>query len=110
MAGPGLTALTMADLDNVTLTINVPGLQLGQIALGQALDVHVDAYADRAFPGLVTHISDQAEFTPRNVRSPDQRAQRVYAVKIKIANPDHALKPAGGGDQEIRGAGCKRQS
>jgi multidrug resistance efflux pump len=93
MAGPGLTALTLADLDNVTLTIYVPGLQLGQIALGQALNVHVDAYTDRAFPGVVTHISDQAEFTPRNVRSPDQRAQRVYAVKVKIANPDHALKP-----------------
>ncbi len=93
MAGPGLTALTLADLDNVTLTIYVPGLELGQVELGQALNVHVDAYTDRAFPGVVTHISDQAEFTPRNVRSPDQRAQRVYAVKIKIANPDHALKP-----------------
>jgi len=93
MAGPGVIALTLADLDSVTLTIYVPGLQLGQIALGQALDVYVDAYAERAFPGVVTHISDQAEFTPRNVRSPDQRAQRVYAVKIKIANPDHALKP-----------------
>ena len=93
MAGPGVTALTLADLDSVTLTIYVPGLQLGQIALGQSLDVRVDAYADRAFPGVVTHISDQAEFTPRNVRSPDQRAQRVYAVKVKIANPDHALKP-----------------
>ena len=93
IAGPGVIALTLADLDSVTLTIYVPGLQLGQIALGQALDVYVDAYAERAFPGVVTHISDQAEFTPRNVRSPDQRAQRVYAVKIKIANPDHALKP-----------------
>jgi len=93
MAAPNVTALTLADLDSVTLTIFVAGSRLGEISLGQSFDVRVDAYAERAFPGVVTTISDQAEFTPRNVRSPDQRAKLVYAVKLKIANPDHALKP-----------------
>jgi len=93
MAAPNMVALTLADLDSVTLTIYVPGSQLGEIGLGQTFNVRVDAFADRVFLGVVTRISDQAEFTPRNVRSPDQRATLVYAVKLKLANPDHALKP-----------------
>jgi multidrug resistance efflux pump len=93
MAAPGVTAMTLADLDNVTLTIYVPGGRLGEVALGQEIDVRVDAFSDRAFPGFVVHISDKAEYTPRSVRTPDQRASLVYAVKLKIANQDHALKP-----------------
>jgi HlyD family secretion protein len=93
MAAPGITAMTLADLDHVTLTIYVPGSRLGEVTLGQKFDVRVDAFTDRAFPGVVVHISDKAEYTPRSVRTPDQRASLVYAVKIKIANPDHALKP-----------------
>jgi membrane fusion protein YbhG len=93
MAAPGITALTLADLDHVTLTIYLPGKQLGQVTLGQTIDVYVDAFPNRAFPGAIVYISDQAEYTPRNVRTPDQRAMLVYAVKIRLANPDHTLKP-----------------
>ena len=89
----GVIALTLADLDNVTLTIYVPGGKLGELALGQTFNVRVDAFPDRAFPGTVIHIADKAEYTPRNVRPPEQRATLVYAVKLKIANPDHVLKP-----------------
>jgi len=105
MAAPGVTALTLADLDSVTLTIYVPGGKLGEVTLGQTLDVRVDAFPDRAFPGVITHIADKAEYTPRNVRPPDQRANLVYGVKIKIANPDHVLKP--GIPAEVQVAGGK---
>ena len=50
-------------------------------------------FPDRAFDGAIVRSSDQAEYTPRNVRTSDERTKLVYAVKIKIANPDHALKP-----------------
>jgi tetratricopeptide (TPR) repeat protein len=93
MAAPGMTAMTVADLDTVTLTIYVPGKRLGEVALGQQMDVRVDAFSDRVFPGVVIHISDKAEYTPRSVRTPEERTSLVYAVKLKIANPDHALKP-----------------
>jgi HlyD family secretion protein len=93
LAVPAITALTLADLDSVTLTIYVPGNRLGEVTLGQQLDVSVDAFPDRAYPGVVTYISDKAEYTPRSVRTPDQRASLVYAVKCKIANADHTLKP-----------------
>lgn len=101
LAVPAIPALTLADLDNVTLTIYVPGKQLGQITLGQSLSVRVDAFADRTFEGVVVYMSDQAEFTPRSVRTAEERATLVYAVKLRIANPDHLLKP--GMQAEARG-------
>jgi HlyD family secretion protein len=90
---PGVTVMTLTDLDDVTLTIYLPGKLLGQVSLGQAVDVYVDAFPNRAFSGVIVRVSDQAEYTPRNVRTPDQRATLVYGVKIKLANPDHTLKP-----------------
>ena len=93
LAAPGITALTLANLDQVTLTIYVPGSDLGQVALGQSIKVRVDAFTDRIFPGIVVFISDKAEYTPRSVRIPSDRVKMVYAVKIKISNTDHTLKP-----------------
>lgn len=93
MAAPNIAALTLANLADVTLTIYVPGGDLGRVAIGQSIEVRVDAFADRTFTGAIVQISDQAEYTPRNVRTSDERTKLVYAVKITIANSDHALKP-----------------
>jgi HlyD family secretion protein len=101
LAAPALTALKLADLDQVHLTIYVPGGELGQFSIGQAINARVDAFPDRVFPGTIVSISDTAEYTPRNVRTPDERMKLVYAVKIKIANPDHVLKPGLQAEAEV---------
>ena len=101
LAAPGLIALKLADLDRVTLTIFVPGGAIGQFSIGQPLNVRVDAFPDRIFPGSIVAISDQAEFTPRSVRTPDERTKLVYAVKIKLDNPDHVLKPGLQAEAEV---------
>jgi multidrug resistance efflux pump len=93
VALPGAPLLTLADLDALTLTIYVREDQLGQVQLGQAASVTVDAYPDRVFSGAVDFISSQAEFTPKNVQTQEERANMVFAVKIRLPNPDHALKP-----------------
>ncbi len=93
LAAPGFTALQLAELDQVHLTIFVPGGEIGQFSIGQVINVRVDAFPDRLFPGSIVSISDTAEYTPRSVRTPNERVKLVYAVKIKIANPDHLLKP-----------------
>jgi multidrug efflux pump subunit AcrA (membrane-fusion protein) len=103
LAAPGITALTLANLDQVTLTIYVPGSDLGQVALEQSMKVRVDAFADRIFPGTIVFISDKAEYTPRSVRIPSDRVKMVYAVKIKIANADHALKPGMQAEAQLGG-------
>lgn len=92
LAVPGAPLLTLADLDNVTLTVYVPEDQLGRVQLGQRASVTVDAYPDRTFLGEVTFIATQGEFTPRNVQTREERVNVVFAVKISLPNADHALK------------------
>jgi len=102
LAAPALTALQIAELDQVHLTIFVPGGELGQFSIGQPINVRVDAFPDRVFPGSIVLIGDTAEYTPRNVRTPNERMKLVYAVKIKIDNPDHVLKPGLQAEAEVK--------
>lgn len=92
LAAPGAPLFTIADLDEVTLTVYVPEAELGKVSLGQAADVTVDSY-DQLFPGEVSYIASQAEFTPRNVQTQEERVHMVFAVKIRLDNPDQLLKP-----------------
>jgi HlyD family secretion protein len=93
VAAPGAALLTIANLDEVRLVVYVPTDRLGQVRLGQEVRVTVDAYPGRAFQGEVSYISPQAEFTPKNVQTQAERVQTVFAVRIRLPNPDHALKP-----------------
>lgn len=93
LAAPGGTMLTLGDLDEVTLTIYVPANRLGQVFIGQAIEVRVDGFPDRIFEGAVVAIADKAEFTPRNVQTPEERVNMVFAVDVQIPNPDHDLRP-----------------
>lgn len=93
LAEPGRPLLTIADLSEVTLTVYVPETQIGLVKLGQRAVVTVDSYPGRGFPGRVTYIADQAEFTPRNVQTKEERVNIVFAVKITLPNPEGRLKP-----------------
>ena len=93
VALPGTPLMTLADLDSVTLTVYVPEDQLGRVQLGQPVSVTVDAYPDRTFQGAVTLVASQAEFTPKNVQTREERVNMVFAVKVELPNSDHALKP-----------------
>jgi HlyD family secretion protein len=93
IAEPGASLLTVTQLDPVRLTIYVPEVRLGQIKLGDEIGIQVDSFPGRVFKGKVIFIASQAEFTPRNVETKDQRVNTVFAVKLQIVNPDSALKP-----------------
>jgi len=93
LAMPGSTLLEIADLDEVTLTVYVPQNRLGQVQVGQEVEVSVDSFPGRVFVGRVTHIAEEAEFTPRNVQTQEERVHLVFAVEITLPNPDHVLKP-----------------
>ena len=93
VAARGATVATVADLTQVKLTVYVPETQIGHVSLGQAVQVSVDSFAERTFKGTVTHISDTAEFTPRNVATQEERVNLVFAVEISMGNQDGALKP-----------------
>ncbi len=92
-ATPGVPLLTLANLDQVTLVLYIPEGQIGRVRTGQRVEVRVDSFPDRVFVGRVATIAGEAEFTPRNVQTEEERARLVFAVKVVIPNPDHALKP-----------------
>jgi HlyD family secretion protein len=89
----GTTLLTVADLDEVRLTIYVPQDELDRVFIGQEVDVRVDSFPGRSFPGIVSSIAQQAEFTPKNVQTEKQRVNMVFAVRVRVPNPGHLLKP-----------------
>ncbi len=90
---PGAAALSMGDLRQLTITVYVPEDRYGQIHLGQAAVVSVDSFAGVKFEAQVTTISDQAEFTPRNVQTVEGRSSTVYAIKLSVTDPQGKLKP-----------------
>lgn len=93
LAAPGAVLMTVADLDQVTLQIFVPTDRIGYVHLGQRAIVTVDSFRGRAFEGRVVYIADRAEFTPKNVQTQEDRVQTVFAVKLRLDNPEHLLKP-----------------
>jgi len=93
LAAPAATILTVADLSVVTLEVYVPENRVGEVQLGQSVQVTLDAFPDHSFEGQVMHISDEPEFTPRNVATAEERLNTFYAVRIHLENPDLLLKP-----------------
>lgn len=89
----GGTVLTLGRLDELTITVYVPEDRVGEVALGQAASVTVDSFPGNTFSATVTYISDQAEFTPRNVQTVEGRKNTVFAVKLKLADTTGSLKP-----------------
>jgi HlyD family secretion protein len=85
--------LTIGQIDSLSIVVYVPESQYGQISLGQTAQVKVDSFPGETFTATVTHIADQAEFTPRNVQTSEERATTVYAVKLSIDNAAGKLKP-----------------
>jgi multidrug resistance efflux pump len=102
MAAAGATLMTIANLDEVTLTIYIPEDEIGKVKVGQVVEVSVDSFPGRAFEGQVNYIASEAEFTPKNVQTKKERVNMVFAVKVKIPNPKHELKPGMPADAVIK--------
>jgi HlyD family secretion protein len=90
--GVGSALARIANLDQMDLMIYVPETELPRVAVGQTAHITVDAFKDRTFEGRVVYISPTAEFTPKNIQTKDERTKLMFGVKIRVANPDGALK------------------
>ncbi len=89
----GAPVVTIGDLDRVWMRGFVDESDLGRIRLGQRVAVTTDTFPGKSYEGVVTFISDQAEFTPKSVQTEKERVKLVYRVKIEIPNSTHELKP-----------------
>jgi len=101
IAGMMSSLFQVADLSSVDLVIYVPETELGKVQLGQKAEITVDTYPDKFFNGRVIYISPQAEFTPKNIQTQEERTKLVFAVKIKIDNPEFELKDGMPADASI---------
>ena len=104
-AGEVVTAnkpiLLLGDLDHPWIKVYVSETAVGKIRLGAASRIFVDSFPGQPFRGTVTWISDQAEFTPKNVQTAEERVNLVYAVKITIQNAQRKLKAGMPADAEL---------
>jgi len=78
----------IANMDTLTLKAYITGDQLPKIKLGQPVTVHTDAGEgkQRTYEGTLTYIADKAEFTPKTIQTKSERANLVYAIKVKVKN------------------------
>lgn len=102
MIAAGTPAVTIADLSNIWLKIYIPEPQLGRVKLGQTAEITTDSYPGKIYRGKVTFISSEAEFTPKNVQTREERVKLVFAVKIAVDNPNQELKPGMPADARIK--------
>ncbi len=93
MVEPGTPIVTLGDLSRPWVNVYVGERDLGKVRLGMAAQVTVDSFPDKPFNGKVTFIAERAEFTPKNIQTPDERVKLVYRVKVELETRDEALKP-----------------
>jgi multidrug efflux pump subunit AcrA (membrane-fusion protein) len=110
LALPGSPLFSLANLDRLSLTVYVPEDRVGRVRLGGEVAVSVDAYPGRTFAGRVTYVSGEAEFTPKNVQTREERVNMVFAVKVELPNPEHLLKPGMPADARLLEAGLVGES
>jgi len=98
---PGTTVVTVGDIEHPWLRGYVNETDLGKVKLGSKATVTTDSYPGKVYQGRVTFISSEAEFTPKQIQTQQERVKLVYRVKIEIDNPQHELKSNMPADAEI---------
>jgi HlyD family secretion protein len=98
----GSAIATVGDLQDCWVKIYVPSTQLGLIKIGQPALIKIDSYPGKTFSGEIKEISQNAEFTPRQSLTQNERANMVYAVKVQINNTEDVLKPGMPADVVIK--------
>ncbi|WP_137938544.1 efflux RND transporter periplasmic adaptor subunit [Chitinivorax sp. B] len=99
----GSPVFDVVDLNQLYLKVYVPENQIGKVKLGLPAQIYTDAFPDAAFPATLRYIARRAEFTPKEVQTPDERVKLVYAVKLYLgSNPKQQLTPGLPADAVIR--------
>lgn len=92
LVNAGAVLTRVVNLQSVWTKIFVNEIDLGKIHLNQDVIIKVDSFKDREFKGRISYISPEAEFTPKNIQTKEERVKLVYAVKVSITNDEMLLK------------------
>jgi len=97
----GATVVTIGDLDHPWVRGYVRESDLGKVKLGQNVKVTTDSFRGKTYNGRITFIASEAEFTPKQIQTTEERVKLVYRIKIQVENPNHELKSNMPVDAEI---------
>jgi HlyD family secretion protein len=98
----GTTVVTIGDIDHPWLRAYVNETDLGRIQLGQPAKLTTDSFPGKTYPGHISFISSEAEFTPKQIQTREERVKLVYRIKIDVNNQNHELKSNMPVDAEIQ--------
>lgn len=101
VVAPGTTILSVGDIDHPWLRGYISESDLGRVKLGNEVRVTTDSFPGKVYKGRVTFISSEAEFTPKQIQTKEERVKLVYRVKIDVENPGRELKSNMPADAEI---------
>ena len=88
----GSAVVTIGDIEHPWLRAYISEADLGRVKLGQKVLLRTDSFKDRVYEGHVSFIASQAEFTPKQIQTKEERAKLVYRIKVDVANPNQELK------------------
>ncbi len=98
---PGTSIVTIGDLSRPWLRAYINAKDLGRVRIGSKARVTTDAFPGKSYEGRVSFISSDAEFTPKQIQTTEERVKLVYRVKIDVDNPQQELKSNMPADAEI---------
>ena len=98
---PGTSVVTVGDIEHPWLRAYIREQDLGRVKIGDKVKVTTDSYRDKVYDGRISYISSEAEFTPKQIQTSEERVKLVYRVKIDVDNPRHELKSNMPADAEI---------
>jgi HlyD family secretion protein len=104
---PGTRVLNVVRLDEVQVTFYLPNRELAAAGPGKTVTAVADAYPSQRFSGKIDWVSAEAEFTSRNVQTREDRDRLVYAVRVKLPNPERQLRPGMPVEISIDGTGSR---
>jgi multidrug resistance efflux pump len=84
IVAPNATTAKLIEDDQLYVRIYVPETQVGHLSVGQEVPITVDSFPGKSFKGVVEHINNVGEYTPRNLQTSDERADQVFATRIGI--------------------------
>jgi len=88
----GTTVVTVGDIDHPWLRAYINETDLGRVKLGTKAKITTDSYHRKTYEGRVSFIASEAEFTPKQIQTQEERVKLVYRIKIDLDNPHHELK------------------
>jgi HlyD family secretion protein len=97
----GVPVVEIGDLDHPWLRGYIGEKDLGRVQLGAPVKITTDSFPGKVYPGRISFISSEAEFTPKQIQTSSERVKLVYRIKIEVSNPQHELKLNMPSDAEI---------